>query len=194
MINSEVEKIILSARDKFTVRECRECTYRKCCELGFGSADCLSRRVSISLMLGIEDSYFTKLLDDIEAAWKREKSEIEANALAVGGVVEAARHSPGNAAALRDAVVKALTLISVCDWPPGVSLDGVAEVIREIDSVLDKPPRNCDVGTPDEQYQRWVRFCEQRLHSCHNCECNSPVGCTFKFGDMPYEAEEGGAS
>ena len=73
MSNSEVEKIILSARDKFTVHECRECTYRKCCELGFGSADCLSRRLSISLMLGIEDSYFTKLLDDIDAAYERER-------------------------------------------------------------------------------------------------------------------------
>ena len=97
----------------------------------------------------------------------------------------------GNAAALRDAVIKAPTLLNVCDWPPGVSLDGVGEVIREIDSVLDKPPRQCDVGTPDEKYQRWVHFCEQRLHSCHNCECKSPVGCTFKFGDMPYAAEEG---
>ena len=76
MINSEVEKIISLARDEYTVHECRECTYRKCCDLnsnGFGSAECLSRRVSISLMLGIEDSYFTKLLDDIEAAAKRDE-------------------------------------------------------------------------------------------------------------------------
>lgn len=73
MTNSEVEKIISSARDKYAVHECRECTYRKCCELGFGSAECLSRRVSISLMLGIEDSYFTKLLDDIDVAAKRDE-------------------------------------------------------------------------------------------------------------------------
>ena len=32
--------------------------------------------------------------DRIEAAAKRERAEIEANALAVGGVVEAARHKP----------------------------------------------------------------------------------------------------
>ena len=34
---------------------------------------------------------FSSLADCIEAAWKREKSEIEADALAVGGIVEAAR-------------------------------------------------------------------------------------------------------
>ena len=134
--------------------------------------------------------------DRIEAAWKRERAEVEADALEVGGIVEAARTAEkssavGNAAALREAVIKALTLIHVCDWPPEVSLDGVAEVVREIDSALDKPPRQCDVGTPEEKYRRWVHFCEQRLHSCHNCECKSPVGCTFKFGDMPYIKEEG---
>lgn len=40
------------------------------------------------------------LADRIDAAWKRERSKIEADALAVGGIVEAARHKPvGNAAA-----------------------------------------------------------------------------------------------
>ena len=44
--------------------------------------------------------------DRLEAAWKREKAAIEADALAVGGIVEAARHKhkPGNAAAMRDAL------------------------------------------------------------------------------------------
>lgn len=63
----------------------------------------------------------------------------------------------------------------------------VARAMRAYEGKL----RNCDVGTAEEQYQRWVHFCEQRLHSCHNCECKSPVGCTFKFGDMPYIKEVG---
>lgn len=36
--------------------------------------------------------YFAEIADRIEAAWKREKAEIEADALAVGGCVEASRH------------------------------------------------------------------------------------------------------
>ena len=65
--------------------------------------------------------------------------------------------------------------------------------LREVcDAALSEPPRQCDVGTPEEKYRRWVNFCEQRLHSCNNCECNVPEGCTFKFGDMPYIKEVGG--
>ena len=37
---------------------------------------------------------FKAYADRIEAAWKRERAEIEADALSVGGVVEAARHKP----------------------------------------------------------------------------------------------------
>lgn len=195
-----LSEIVAQARDKYTVHECGECTYRKCCELGFGSAECLSRRASISLMLGIEDGLFTKILDDIEAAWRWEKSEIEANALAVGGIVEEARHTPGNAAALRDALIKALTLIHVCDWPPGVSLDGVVEVIREIDSALDKPPRQCDVGTAEEQRVRFESFCKRNgdgfsasAYCAYECPCGNKGDCKLEWEQMPYTEEEVGA-
>lgn len=61
-------------------------------------------------------------------------------------------------------------------------------------AALSAPARQCDVGAAEEQYRRWIHFCEQRLHRCSTCECSSLVGgCTFKFGDMPYEAQEGGA-
>lgn len=67
----------------------------------------------------------------------------------------------------------------------------VCRAKKIVDASLSAPARQCDVGTAEEKYRRWVHFFEQRLHICHNCEINSPVGCTFKFGDMPYEAEEG---
>ena len=145
--------------------------------------------------------------DRIEAAWKREKAEIEADALAVGGLVEAERRrvvvsktettTVGNAAAMRDAVVKALTLINVCDWPPGVSLDGVAEVIREIDSVLDKPPRNCDVGTAEDQFKRYLAFCHSESHGCKHCPANrtrshGTSNCDLVWAQMPYVEEGAG--
>lgn len=135
--------------------------------------------------------YFAEIADRIEAAAKREKAETETDALAVGGVVEAARHTPGNAAALRDAVIKALTLLNVCDWPPGVSLDGVGEVIREIDSVLDKPPRNCDVGTAHEQESRFHTFCNAH-HNCAGCPHIALEECALAWAQMPFAAEEGG--
>ena len=120
---------------------------------------------------------YDSLADRIEEAWKRERE-----------AVTDCNH-PGNAAAMREALEAYLAL-----WNNGTmnDLDKLRRVVGNMRAALAAPARQCDVGTPDEKYQRWVRFCEQRLHSCHNCECKSPVGCTFKFGDMPY-AEEGAA-
>ena len=109
----------------------------------------------------------------------------------------------GNAAALREAVIKALTLLHVCDWPSGVSLDGVGEVIREIDSALDKPPRNCDMGTLTEQQQRFRDFCEKMQHTDRACCGGCPIvylrvkgvignSCELAWAQMPY-AEKGEA-
>ena len=65
--------IVRDARDKYTVHNCNECNWRKSCEgRKFGDSECLSERQSISLSFGIEDGYFTKLLNDLEAAHERE--------------------------------------------------------------------------------------------------------------------------
>ena len=45
--------------------------------------------------------YDERLADRLEAALKREKAEIEAEALAAGGIVEAERHKPGNTERVR---------------------------------------------------------------------------------------------
>ena len=105
----------------------------------------------------------------------------------------------GNAAALREALIKALTLIHVCDWPPWVSLDGVAEVVREIDSALDKPPRQCDVGTAEEQEERFKHFCASNYSACdvdmECCRCpleSEKASCEFAWAQMPYAEERKG--
>ena len=101
----------------------------------------------------------------------------------------------GNAAALREAVIKALTLLNVCDWPSGVSLDGVCEVIHEIDSVLDKPPRQCDVGTAEEQMERFREFCRQEKCGRYRCRSGCKAicieRCAIDWAQTPYEAQEG---
>lgn len=132
------------------------------------------RRITV-----IKDVTVQELADRLEEAAKREK----------------AQH--GNSAAMREAVIKALTLIHVCDWPPGVSLDGVVEVVREIDSALDKPPRNCDVGTAEDQLDRYGVYCQSRCISCDNRHCCHICGeryrmkCMMKWAQMPYAAQEG---
>ena len=115
-----------------------------------------------------------ELADRLEAAAKREKAQ------------------PGNAAAMRETLCDIVMLT----MKVGYSIHGDVAcgiIASKAKHALSAPARQCDVGTAEEKYQRWVHFCEQRLHSCHNCECNSLVGCTFKFGDMPYIKEGGEA-
>ena len=99
----------------------------------------------------------------------------------------------GNQMKMREALVLCSRIIGANGIRGNVFLSDIQEAHEAITAALSAPPRQCDVGTPEEKYRRWVHFCEQRLHSCHNCECNSPVGCTFKFGDMPYIKEGGEA-
>lgn len=90
--------------------------------------------------------------DRLEAAWKREKAEIEASTLAAGGMVEASRHKQvGNAAAMRESLV--LVKIKLADWgfttrhdaPPSGSLSyDCARLMEVVNAALSEPPRNCD--------------------------------------------------
>ena len=70
-----IADIIAEARDKYTVHECNQCAWRKCCSEGFGSEKCGKFRESILLKLGLEDGYFTQLLDRLEAALGRERGD-----------------------------------------------------------------------------------------------------------------------
>ena len=100
-------------------------------------------------------------------------------------------YTPGNAAAMREALVAALPIMRNCPFAYYNTTD-VDAVVAVMERALSAPARQCDVGTAEEQYRRWVHFCEQRLHRCDNCPCNRPEGgCTFMFENMPYAAAEG---
>ena len=147
----------------------------------------------------------------IEAAWKREKAECEALALSVGGMVEASRHKPGgNAAAMREALKLCVQDMCrycraearACDLPQ--CLDG-CETLKMAKAAL-AAPRNCDVGTAEEQARRYHNFVG-RYNPCSykgyaRCAEDCPVHiklmqeghgellCQLEWAQMPYE--EGG--
>lgn len=148
-----VGEIVSNARDKYTVHECNECTRRKCCELRFDSAECREEREDIFLLLGIEDGYFSDLLNRIEAAWKRdEEGAVEhatrhADAVARDNCRDCV-HNPkgenyegGNAAAMYEALVK---IAHYCDdiyeMDDPCCADGhiLSDMAR---AALSKPPR-----------------------------------------------------
>ena len=56
--------------------------------------------------------------------------------------------------------------------------------------------RNCDVGTADEQSERFTKYCKM-FPICRGCECCGKVllgRCELAWAQMPYEEEEGGAA
>ena len=60
-----------------------------------------------------------------------------------------------------------------------------------ITNMLEKfPLRNCDVGTAEEQSERYDKFCD--IHDCRSdCPLFKADSCELAWAQMPYEAEEG---
>ena len=81
------------------------------------------------------ESDICTLTDRIEAAAKREREAVEADALTVGGVVEAERHKPGNAAAIREALEKIVELTTPCEGMTSIELQVQAEALTALSAV-----------------------------------------------------------
>ena len=146
--------------------------------------------------------------DRLEAAHKREKAAIEADALAVGGIVEAARkRERGDATKLRNALN--LCVDEMCArcrdlakarGNPLPCLNG-CEPVRKAKAALAEPVRNCDVGTAEEQEKRFHDFCrarhlprmEESRYCAYKCPLEGDTCCELQWAQMPYIEKEGGA-
>lgn len=215
--NETIADIIAEARDKYTVHECSQCTWRKCCSKGFGSEECGKLRESIWLKFGIEDGYFAQLLDRLEAAHKRELSKIVSkNGSDFGQLGDAAKlrelftknretdnsgaaiytnDNSGDCAKMREALQQAKVAILAARKKMGVDNPIILEII---DAALAAPPRNCDVGTAGEQAERYMNFFCRKYPKCTGCPCVGQVKynqCEFAWLQLPYEdGETGGGS
>lgn len=141
--------------------------------------DCPARHMD-GTMYREEDWVYTKgtakkLADRIEAAWKAERERVKADALVVGGMIEAMRREKrGNAAKIREALEGAEKLLddssrSMYGVPPHMK-----DLLARIRAALSDPPRNCDLYTVGEALRKygfptktkpwgekeWLDFCE----------------------------------
>ena len=94
----------------------------------------------------------------------------------------------GNTAAMREA------LEAIKDTLDKWRLNGVeywqySELFDIANTVLSAPPRNCDVGTAEEQYRRFLKFCHGEI--CEKCPVHDARSCKLAWAQMPYG--EGGA-
>ena len=138
----------------------------------------------------------------IEAAAKRER-EAGAEAAQVCGEIgemigrEATREKSsqvGNAAKMRESLSDACYAMFNFLKTQNGGYEEMAKALDKAKAALAEPPRNCDVGTDEEQSRRYEDLCDR--HTCGS-RC-SASGCPmyeydcspFAWGQMPYE--EGG--
>lgn len=137
----------------------------------------------------IESVTIDELADRLEAAHKRDCAKIEADALAVGGIVEAGHsRERGDCAKLREALEHLLH----------GEYKNRCEVTNIAYAALAAPPRNCDVGTAEEQTRRMeAEYCHIQREcyespSGKSCPLHhSGIDCRLIWAQMPYQ--EGGA-
>ena len=90
-----------------------------------------------------------------------------------------------------------LKLIQKDGKPYSIEVPPYAEDV--ITAALAKPPRNCDVGTAEEQLDRYGVYCQNRCtscddrHYCHICGERYRMKCMMEWTQMPYKAQKGGA-
>ena len=95
-----------------------------------------------------DDATVDAWADRIEAAWKRERERAEADALVVGGMVGAMRREKrGNAAAIREALVRCADIINKFGLAEIITtpMEVICDIEGIITAALSAPPRNCDI-------------------------------------------------
>ena len=68
-------------------------------------------------------------------------------------------------------------------------------LIKTCKAALAAPARNCDVGTAEEQFERYEKFCDS--HKCADgstvcsprCPLYKTLHCALHWAQMPYENE-----
>ena len=139
--------------------------------------------------------------DRIEAAAKRE-SEAGAEAAQICGEIgeiigrEATTDESsavGNAGTVREVAqemlntsMQAVTAKRINGW--------ASRLAEACDAALSAPPRNCDIGTAEEQAERFDEFCynhRSREKGCGDCPLLEGGPCELAWTQMPYG--EGGA-
>ena len=102
----------------------------------------------------------------------------------------------GNAAAMRDVLGMVLRYLQWLYAQGCTDRGRLSDEIDRVVSAINEPPRNCDVGTAEEQAERYGRYCDKftgdGMH-CETCPCcgKIPFGkCEFAWAQIPYDRED----
>lgn len=97
----------------------------------------------------------------------------------------------GNQQKMREALDAAMRFIGNLEIEPYSPLDEDASELRQkIMDALSAPPRQCDVGTAEDQESRFYAFCDP-YRNCGGCPHIGLEECALAWAQTPYEAKEG---
>lgn len=127
--------------------------------------------------INIKQVTVDELADRFEAAFKREPVS--------------------NWAAIRNALIELCTYAAACIDVGAFDRAHMNELVVKGRTTLAAPPRNCDVGTAEEQAERFEKHCQSFLNregikACVGCPCCGVVmygKCELAWAQMPYESE-----
>lgn len=143
------------------------------------------------------NDFLASYADRIEAAWKREREAGAAAAQICGEIGEMIGREATckkysqifGADTVRD-IAEEMLNTSMQDITAKV-IYGWATRLAACDAALSTPPRNCDVGTADEQAERFKKFCYIYPLNCAGCPfkdiANTHNECAIFWLQMPYE-------
>jgi hypothetical protein len=100
-----------------------------------------------------------------------------------------------NAAKMREALKQARRVLHCAIVAGILKRKDAHKALNVVATALSAPPRNCDVGTAEEQEVRFSAFClahhMQSEKGCAICLCHLPNGCSCEFvwSQMPYESK-----
>ena len=95
----------------------------------------------------------------------------------------------GNAAKMREALSDACYAMFNFLKTQNGGYEEMANALDKAKAALATHPRNCDVGTAEEQYRRFLKFCHGEI--CEKCPVHDARSCKLAWAQMPYG--EGGA-
>ena len=99
-----------------------------------------------------------------------------------------------NIKAMREALenIAEYAKAAACHTEDAHLLGYLNQIAMWAEDALSAPPRNCDVGTAEEQEVRFAKFCASQ-----DCKKTCPLSdeydsylCEFAWGQMPYEEGE----
>ena len=93
----------------------------------------------------------------------------------------------GNVAAMRDALSEISNLADALD----IDNPNVVAILDQCRDALAEPERNCDVGTAEEQAERFAEYCDSEACKRNRCKSRAKAlcieRCAIAWAQMPYE-------